>query len=155
MLFAALMHPGRRGVSPPGTSKPLRRSAKCRRSVAALGAAAAGDHVLSHKESVPVDEKFLALVAKSLLPFIARKVPAVNVLEACLVPDVFCLADALRRSGPDICEPIGGMKSADVPGDVRIEIDHSQKAKDVAEITETDYFKYLQKKAKDLKAARE
>jgi PAS domain S-box-containing protein len=34
---------------------------------------------------------------------------------------------------------------------VRIEIDHSQKAKDVAEITETEYFKYLQKKAKDLK----
>lgn len=34
---------------------------------------------------------------------------------------------------------------------VRIEINHSQKAKDVAEITETEYFKYLQKKAKDLK----
>lgn len=35
---------------------------------------------------------------------------------------------------------------------LRIEIDHSQKVNDVADITETDYFKYLQKKAKDLKA---
>jgi len=35
---------------------------------------------------------------------------------------------------------------------LRIEIDHSQKAQDVADITETDYFKYLEKKAKDLKA---
>jgi len=38
---------------------------------------------------------------------------------------------------------------------VRIEIDHSQKAKDVAEITETEYFKYLQNKAKELKTAKE
>ena len=35
---------------------------------------------------------------------------------------------------------------------LQIEIDHSQKAKDVADITETDYFKSLQKKAKALKA---
>ena len=35
---------------------------------------------------------------------------------------------------------------------LHIEIDHSQKAKDVVTITETDYFKYLQKKAEDLRA---
>ena len=34
---------------------------------------------------------------------------------------------------------------------LHIEIDHSQKAKDVVTITETDYFKYLQKKAEDLR----
>lgn len=37
---------------------------------------------------------------------------------------------------------------------LRIEIDPCQKAKDVADITETDYFKYLQKKAKDLKTTK-
>ena len=35
---------------------------------------------------------------------------------------------------------------------LRVEIDPSQKAKDVAEITETEYFRDLQKKARDLKA---
>ena len=35
---------------------------------------------------------------------------------------------------------------------LHIEIDHSQKTKDVVEITETDYFKYLEKKARGLKA---
>ena len=35
---------------------------------------------------------------------------------------------------------------------LRVEIDPSQKAKDVAEITETDYFRDLQRKAKDLRA---
>jgi hypothetical protein len=34
---------------------------------------------------------------------------------------------------------------------LQVEIDHSQKARDVAEITETDYFKSLQEKARDLK----
>ena len=35
---------------------------------------------------------------------------------------------------------------------LHIEIDHSQKAKDVVKITETDYFQYLKKKAEDLRA---
>ncbi len=47
---------------------------------AALGAATVGNHVLSHMESVPVNEEFLALVAEGLLSFISREVPGVDIL---------------------------------------------------------------------------
>ena len=50
------------------------------------------------------------------------------------------------------------MENVDLKNEVRklrIEIDHSQKDKDVADITETDYFKYLQKRVEDLKAGKE
>jgi len=37
--------------------------------------------------------------------------------------------------------------------ELRVEIDESRKAREVAEITETDYFQMLQQKARSMRAA--
>lgn len=63
----------------------------------------------------------MTIMTEGLFSHISGKVARVNIFQSCLIPEIPCPFDRIRRRGTDIVKKVSGVKTADVPWDVRVQ----------------------------------